>query len=143
MSNYGQDVLNEGLEHLEGMWSYGGGEYDLTVENMGYNDWKLVQQYAALSQQVATLEGKENIDDSDVEAVSKQAERLDNFSWEDDGDVDFVATLIENKLVEPRVDLDTTPSDKVSAIVEGMLKTWQSAKDVEEAREEMPLEGNP
>jgi len=143
MSNYGQDVLNDGLERLEGTWEYAGEEYDLVVDDISYPDFKLAQEYAAISAQVNALENAESIDESDVEEIQASAEGLDNFSWEDSGDEDFIVTMIDAKLVKPEVDIDTTPVRKLRALLEGMFETWQSDKEVESAREEMPLEGNP
>lgn len=145
MPDYGQEILDDGLERLQGTWQYRGQAFDLVVEDIGYSDWKLVQQYGALSAQVDAFEGQDDISEADVEALAEQAESLEDFSWEgDDENPDFVETIIEEKLVRPEVDLETTSSDKVGAIVEGMIQTWQSSHDVEQAQGEMPLDtGNP
>jgi len=145
MADYGQDLLNDGLERLQGEWAYRGQTFDLVVEDIGYSDWKLVQQYGALSAQVNAFDDQDDISEADVEALAEQAESLEDFSWEaPDENPDFVETLIDEKLVRPEVDLETTSSDKVGAIVEGMIQTWQRSHDVEAAEGEMPLDtGNP
>jgi len=142
MSNYGQDVLNAGLDRLEGTWEYDGQEFDLVVEDINYPDFQLAQQYAAVAQQIATLEDRESVAESDVEAIAQQAEDLDNFSWEEDGGADFVVSLIAHKLIKPEVDVTDTSVSKLRALVGGMMEAWQEESGVEQAREEMPLEGN-
>jgi len=143
MSDYGQDILNEGLDRLEGTWSYAGEEYGLLVEDISYPDFKLAQEYAALSAQVSALEDAESIDESDVESIQATAEDLDNFSWEsDNGETDFIVTMIQAKLIKPEVNVDNTPVRKLRALLEGMFQTWQEDTNVEQAREKMPLEGN-
>jgi len=112
------------------------------VEDISYPDFKLAQEYAAISAQVNALENAESVDESDVKDIQQSAEELDNFSWEDDGDDDFVVTMIDAKLVKPKVDITNTSIRKLRALLEGMFETWQSDKDVEAAQEEMPLEGN-
>jgi len=142
MSDYGQDILNEGLNRLEGTWTYNGQEYDLLVEDINYEDFKLAQQYAALAQQINVLENKDSIAEEDVENLATEAEQLDNFSWEDSGDRDFIPSMIDAKLLKPDVDIQTTPVSKLRALVGGMMQAWQEESGVSEAREEMPIEGN-
>jgi len=143
MADYGQHILDDGLGRLNGTWEHEDVEYDLVVEDISYLDWRLVQQYAALMEQVARMGEKDEITDEDSENLEKQAEDLDSFSWEDeDEQEDFVETLITNKLVKPDVDLTDTSSDVIREIVSGMVETWGEDKNVEQAREEMPLEGN-
>ena len=142
MSNYGQDVLDDGLERLKGTWEYAGTEYDLLVEDISYPDFKLAQQYGALSAQFAALEDTDP-EDVDVEGLEEQVENLGDFSWEtEDEQTDFVPGMIDAKLIKPDVDIDETSQGKLSALVEGMMQTWQESDEVEQAREEMPLEGN-
>jgi len=143
MADFGQDILDEGLEQLPGTWEYNDNEYDLVVEDISYPDWKLVQQYAALMERIRQVGDKDEVSESDTKDIEKQAEELDAFSWEDtDSQEDFVETIIEHKLINPKVDLENTSPDKVTAIVTGMVETWGEDKNVEQAREEMPLEGN-
>lgn len=144
MPDYGQSLLDDGLERLRGTWEYRGEEYDLLVEDISYPDWQLVQQYAAIAGQVQSLdESGGEISDDVVDSLTEQAENLDNFSWEDGGDADFVESVINAKLLAPEVDLQQTSQDKISALIEGMMQTWSRATDVEQAEEEMPIEGNP
>lgn len=143
MSDYGQDILDDGLERLDGTWEYAGREFDLKVEDISYPDYKLVQQYAALSQQVNTLEQKEDIDARDIENLNEQAENLDQFSWEGDEDEDFVPSVINAKLIQPNVEIENTSVAKLRALLEGMMQAWQESTDVENARGQMPIEGNP
>lgn len=143
MPDYGQSLLDDGLERLRGTWEYRGEEYDLLVEDISYPDWQLVQQYAAIAGQVQSLdESGGEISDEVVDSLTEQAENLDNFSWEDGGDADFVKSVINAKLLAPEVDLQVTSQDKISALIEGMMQTWSRATDVEAAEEEMPIEGN-
>jgi len=143
MPDYGQSLLDDGLERLRGTWEYRGEEYDLLVEDISYPDWQLVQQYAAIAGQVQSLdESGGEISDEVVDSLTEQAENLDNFSWEDGGDADFVESVINAKLLAPEVDLQVTSQDKISALIEGMMQTWSRSTDVEAAEEEMPIEGN-
>jgi hypothetical protein len=143
MPDYGQSLLDDGLERLRGTWEYRGEEYDLLVEDISYPDWQLVQQYAAIAGQVQSLdESGGEISDDVVDSLTEQAENLDNFSWEDGGDADFVESVINAKLLAPEVDLQQTSQDKISALIEGMMQTWSRATDVEQAEGEMPIEGN-
>jgi len=143
MADYGQSLLDDGLDRLKGTWEYRGQEYDLLVEDISYPDWQLVQQYAAIAGQVQSLDESEGeISDDVVDSLTEQAEDLDNFSWEDDGDTDFVESVIDAKLQAPEVDLQQTSQDKISALIEGMMQTWSRSSDVEQAEEEMPIEGN-
>jgi hypothetical protein len=140
MSNYGQEVVDRGLERLKGTWEYNGEEYDLLVEDISYPDFKLVQQYGALSAQFAAIEDGEDVD---AEGLEEQVENLGDFSWEaEDEDPDFIPGMIDEKLVRPEVDPSETPTQKLRALVEGMMGAWQESEDIAEAREEMPLEGN-
>jgi len=144
MADYGQSLLDDGLERLRGTWEYRGEEYDLLVEDISYPDWQLVQQYAAIAGQVQSLDESEGeISDDVVDSLTEQAENLDNFSWEDGGDADFVESVINAKLLAPEVDLQVTSQDKISALIEGMMQTWSRSVDVEQAEGEMPIEGNP
>jgi len=144
MADYGQSLLDDGLERLRGTWEYRGNEYDLLVEDISYPDWQLVQQYAAIAGQVQSLDESEGeISDDVVDSLTEQAENLDNFSWEDGGDADFVESVINAKLLAPEVDLQVTSQDKISALIEGMMQTWSRSVDVEQAEGEMPIEGNP
>ena len=143
MPDYGQSLLDDGLEQLRGTWEYRGNEYDLLVEDISYPDWQLVQQYAAIAGQVQSLdESGGEISDDVVDSLTEQAENLDNFSWEDGGDADFVESVINAKLLAPEVDLQVTSQDKISALIEGMMQTWSRSVDVEQAEGEMPIEGN-
>jgi len=143
MPDYGQSLLDDGLERLRGTWEYRGEEYDLLVEDISYPDWQLVQQYAAIAGQVQSLDDSGGeISDDVVDSLTEQAESLDNFSWEDGGDADFVESVINAKLLAPEVDLQVTSQDKISALIEGMMQTWSRSTDVEAAEEEMPIEGN-
>jgi len=143
MPDYGQSLLDDGLERLRGTWEYRGEEYDLLVEDISYPDWQLVQQYAAIAGQVQSLDDSGGeISDDVVDSLTEQAESLDNFSWEDGGDADFVESVINEKLLAPEVDLQVTSQDKISALIEGMMQTWSRSTDVEAAEEEMPIEGN-
>lgn len=141
MANYGQDIVDRGLERLQGTWEYNGEEYDLIVEDISYPDFKLAQQYGALSAQFAELEDADP-EDIDAEALGEQVENLGDFSWEGEEDEDFIPSMIAEKLVKPEVDVHQTPMGKLRAIVQGMMETWGEAEDMAEAREEMPLEGN-
>lgn len=144
MPDYGQSLLDDGLDRLKGTWEYRGNEYDLLVEDISYPDWQLVQQYAAIAGQVQSLDESEGeISDDVVDSLTEQAEDLDDFSWEDDGDTDFVESVIGAKLLAPKVELTQTSQDKISALIEGMMQTWSRSVDVEAAEEEMPIEGNP
>jgi len=143
MPDYGQSLLDDGLERLRGTWEYRGEEYDLLVEDISYPDWQLVQQYAAIAGQVQSLdESGGEVSDDVVDSLTEQAESLDNFSWEDGGDADFVESVISAKLLAPEVDLQVTSQDKISALIEGMMQTWSRSVDVEQAEGEMPIEGN-
>jgi len=143
MPDYGQSLLDDGLERLRGTWEYRGEEYDLLVEDISYPDWQLVQQYAAIAGQVQSLDDSGGeISDEVVDSLTEQAENLDNFSWEDGGDADFVESVINAKLLAPEVDLQVTSQDKISALIEGMMHTWSRSVDVEQAEGEMPIEGN-
>jgi hypothetical protein len=140
MSDYGQELVDRGLERLRGTWTYNGDEYDLLVEDISYPDFKLAQQYGALSAQLAEIEDPEDVD---ADALTEQAEALGQFSWEDDGEnTDFIPGMIDAKLVKPDVDIHNTSTAKLRALVEGMMSTWGEADDVAAARDEMPLEGN-
>jgi len=140
MADFGQDIVDRGLERLRGTWTYDGEEYDLIVEDISYPDFKLAQQYGAISAQLANAE---SADDLDAEALNEQAENLGTFSWEDEGNErDFVPGMIDAKLVKPDVAIDNTSTAKLRALVEGMMSTWSEAEDVAKARDEMPLEGN-
>lgn len=142
MSDFGQDILNEGLDRLEGTWEYNGSEYDLLVEDINYEDFKLAQQYAALAQQVNTLEQRESVGEDDVESLAAEAEQLENFSWEETGDRDFIPSMIDAKLIKPDVDIETTSVSKLRALVGGMMQAWQEESGVADAKAEMPIEGN-
>jgi len=142
MSDYGQAIVDRGTERLKGTWEYSGSEYDLIVEDISYPDFKLVQQYGALSAQFAAIE-EGDIDDIDGEDLETQVDNLGNFSWEsEDDETDFIPGMIDAKLIKPEVDPETTPTGKLRALVEGMMGAWQESEDIAEAREEMPLEGN-
>ena len=142
MSDYGQAIVDRGLERLKGTWTYNDEEYKLIVEDISYPDFKLAQQYGALSAQFASLEDADP-EDVDIEGLEEQVKNLSSFSWEDeDNQSDFVPGMIDAKLIKPEVDIDTTSTQKLRALVEGMMKTWQESDEVAEAREEMPLEGN-
>jgi hypothetical protein len=142
MSDYGQEILNEGLNRLEGTWEYNGETYDLLVEDINYEDFTLAQQYAALAQQINGLEDRDSVAEEDVENLASEAEQLDDFSWEDDGNRDFIPSMVDAKLIKPEVDIQNTPVSKLRALVGGMMQAWQEESGVSEAREEMPLEGN-
>jgi len=140
MSDYGQDLIKRGVKPIEGTWEFDGQENDLDVEALSYTDWKLVQKYAALSARVDSLE-EEDIDESEVENIEETAESLDDFSWEDeDEEVDFIETLIDNCLVKPDINPRKDPLPIVVAIVEGMVEAWEKSPRVAEAEDEMPVD---
>jgi len=143
MADYGQDILNDGLDRLNGTWEYQNVEYELVVKDISYPDFQLAQQYAALSQQVSALQDREDVSEEEIRGLNEQAESLDDFSWENDGDADFIPSMVEEKLVKPEVELSETNVGKLRALVAGMMETWQAESGVSEAQEEMPLEGNP
>lgn len=145
--SYGQDIVNDAEQLLEGTWEWDGTEYELKVYNIGYKDKNRIQQYGALA---ATVDGvAENADEielgeEELEQLQQQAESLESFSWEDDdADDDWIASVIDEKLVRPEVDIEQTSSHKLGAIVEGMMETWEESQSVKNAKAEMPVqEGN-
>ena len=142
MADYGQDLVDRGLEILKGSWEYDGEKKDLLVEDISYPDFKLAQQYGVLSARFQSLEDADP-DDIDEDELAEQVESLDDFSWEsEDEDKDFVVTMVENKLVKPNANPESLPTSMLRALVEGMMETWQESEDVATAKEEMPLEGN-
>jgi hypothetical protein len=144
MADYGQDLVDRGTERLKGTWEYAGEEKDLIVEDISYPDFKLVQQYGALSAQLAALEDADP-DEVDGEDLEEQVDNLGDFSWEGENeDPDFIPSMISEKLVQPKLnpESDDVPARLVRAIVQGMMETWQESDEVSKAREEMPLEGN-
>jgi hypothetical protein len=148
MSDYGSAIVNDaerGNEAiLEGEWEFDDETFSLEVKNIAQPDMALIREYAALAGQVQMLaDDPENVDESDVEQVSEQAENLDNFSWEgDDSETDFILSVVDEKLVKPKVNVQETSEPVLTALMEGMMKTWQESTDVQAAKEAMPLEGN-
>jgi len=143
MSDFGQGLIDRGVKPIRGSWEFDGQEKDLDVKPISYPDWKLVQQYAALSARIDSLDS-DDVDESDIEDVQKAAEQLGDFSWEgEDTDVDWIVTAIENNLVNPDVDPRTDPLPITTAIIQGMIEAWQESPRVAEAKDEMPVdEGN-
>jgi len=142
--SYGQDIVNDAEQILEGTWSWQGTEYELKVYNIGYKDKRRIEQYGTLA---ATVDGMaENgdeidIDETELERLQEQAENLENFSWEDDDeDTDWIASVVSEKLVRPEVDIEQTSTPKLSAIVQGMMETWEESQSVKNAKAEMPVE---
>lgn len=136
MSDYGQDILDR-TETLTGTWEYNNTEYDLEVEDIPYDTYRLIINIAQVAFKVR--EGGE-ITEGEKEKVSQ----MDDLPWEDEYETDdFVTLLIKDKLHKPDVDVEDTGASKIIAIVQGMFQTWQESKEVAGAREEMPLdEGN-
>jgi len=140
MSDYGQDLIDRGVKPIEGTWEFDEQENALDVEPISYPDWKLIQQYAALSARIDSLDG-DDVDESDIEDVQEAAERLGDFSWESDGEeVDWIVTAIENNLVKPDVDPRSDPLPITTAIIQGMIEAWQESPRVAEAKDEMPID---
>jgi len=140
MADYGEEVLNQ-TTLLSGTWVYGGTEYDLKVEDIAGRDMRLIQEYQELAVRVAGAD--EDPSESELESLNEKAESLDDFSWEDEGDEDFIHSVIDAKLIRPDVDVDEHGQSKLRALFQGMMSTWQESDEVAEAKDEMPLdEGN-
>lgn len=76
-------------------------------------------------------------------ADADEIDALPDFEWEDeDADVDYIESLVDEKLVSPAVDPNDIPTQKLRVLVEGMLEAWGADTDVQAATEEMPVEGN-
>lgn len=137
---YGQAFVNNADQLLDGTWTYQGQENNLQVRNISYPDFKLIQQYGALAGSLENVD-PEDVDDAEIEQLAEQADELDNFSWEDDdGDMDFIVSVVEEKLVRPDVNVDETDHHVLVALVEGMIATWQEDSDVQAAKGEMPVD---
>jgi len=140
--NYGQSLVNDADKLLEGTWEYDNTEYLLKCRNISYKDMRRVQQYGALAASVSAIGSQDgDIGEEEIEVVNQQADKLEDFSWEDDGDEDWIASVVDEKLVKPDVDIEETSSGKLRALVEGMLSTWRESQSVKNAKDEMPLEG--
>jgi len=145
--SYGQEIVNDAEQILEGKWEWNETEYELKVYNIGYKDKRRIQQYGTLA---ATVDGMADdaddieIGEDEIETLQEQAESLENFSWEDDEeDRDWIASVVEEKLVRPEVDVEQTSTPKLGAIIEGMMQTWEESQSVKNAKAEMPVdEGN-
>ena len=142
--SYGQDIVNDAEQILDGTWEWDNREYELRVRNISYKDKRRIQQYGALA---ATVDGMaENAEDVDlgeeeIESLQNQAENLENFSWEEeDEDSDWIASVVEEKLVRPDVDVEQTSTPKLGAIIEGMMQAWEESQSVKNAKKEMPVE---
>lgn len=143
MSDYGQNVIDR-TDVLEGKWSFAGQDFDLEVEDISGQDFDLIKEYTQLAMGVEAIgQDPDNVDEKDIEQLNDKAEDLDNFSWEDeDDDTDLIKSVIDAKLVNPKVD-QTTGQSKLQALFQGMMQTWQESESVKASKEEMPLdEGN-
>jgi hypothetical protein len=144
MSDYGQDVIDRGLERLKGTWTYNGEEYDLLVEDISRGDKKLMRKYmGAVAPVLQAQENGEELDEDTVSEIEAELERLGSYSWVDGelGD-DPLAPVMREKLVQPEADPDTLSDRKFEALIRGMFEAFEEADDVAAARDEMPLEGN-
>jgi hypothetical protein len=144
--SFGQNLVNDADTLLDGTWTYDNTEYELRCRNISYKDLRRVQQYGALAASVSAVgEGVEDggeIGEAELEAINQQADNLDNFSWEEtEGDGDWVASVVEEKLVKPDVDIEQTSAPKLRALVEGMMDAWGESTKVQNAKDEMPVEG--
>jgi hypothetical protein len=149
MANYGQDIVDRGLERLQGTWEYNGTEYDLVVEEISWPDQQLLQKYmTTIMPVIQAMESDADPEDVDIDAqeINEQVRNLGTFSWEDDdvdpADRDLYRSVVEAKLIKPEVDVSQLGTKKTQALGRGMMEAWQEADDVAEARDEMPLEGN-
>lgn len=76
-------------------------------------------------------------------ASEEELDNLPDFEWEDeDEDVDYIESLIDEKLLSPDVDPNDVPTQKLRVLVEGMLDAWGADTEIKAAAEEMPVEGN-
>jgi len=145
---YGSRFVNNADKKLTGTWTYQGETSTLVVKNIGYPDWKLVQQYGSLASGFNAVEESASDDPEQAvevtEELASQADDLDNFSWEaPDEDPDFMVSLIEEKLIDPDVDVSKTSRDVLAALIDGMIAEWAADDDIQAAHDEMPVdEGN-
>lgn len=136
---YGQAFVNNADQLLDGTWTYQGKENNLQVRNISYPDFKLIQQYGALAGSLENID-EDDLDEQNLEALKDQADELGNFSWEDDEERDFVVSIVDEKLVRPDVDVTQTDHHVLTALVEGMLETWQEDDSVKAAKGDMPVD---
>ena len=128
-TEYGADILTQS-ETIEGTWEYNGEEYKLEVKDISKQTLDLVEDYAALAQNIAFLQRSEDMNEDEIderiEEINKQAEDLENFSWEDeDDDTDFIESIVNEKLVKPDIDPSEVRVHKLRHVFEGMFKAWQ------------------
>lgn len=132
---FGTDVATR-KETIEGTWTIDGKTYDLITEDTTKGTLDLIGEYLELA---ATVENAE--DESDI--PEGLGEDLDNFAWEEaDSDKDMVESVVDEKLIQPEIDVSDAPMRKLRSLFEGMMEAWNEGKKVKNAKEEMPLEGN-
>lgn len=125
-------------DQIEGTWSLDGETYDLITEDTSKGTLNLIEEYGRVAQRAAQAESPEDLPDD-------LGDDLDDFPWEDEDseDVDFIESIVREKLVKPDVDVDDVPIRKLRALYEGMMDAWGEGKAVADAKDEMPLdEGN-
>jgi len=138
--DYGQTLVNDAGDLLEGTWEWQDTEYMLKVRNIGYADQRRIREYAALAGSVQAIGEDGDPDEDQLQAVQEQAEQIEPFSWEDDDSQDWIASLVEEKLVKPEVDVEETSTPKLRALVDGMIRAWDMDTDGRQAQERMPID---
>jgi len=129
MTEYNADAF-ETLETFETTVDIGDSEEPIKVEDLKKRDFDTLQEYQRTVQQAVAGE--------EVDAGS-----LPDFSFEsEDSDRDFMALLIDHKLLEPDVDPGNVGVHALRTLLEGMVDCWMATHEIEKARAEMPTEGN-
>lgn len=134
---FGTEVATR-KERIEGTWEFDGETYDLITEDTTKGTLSLIEEYGRVAERAAQAEDPEDLPDD-------LGEDIDDFPWEseDDEDIDWLESVIREKLIKPEVDVDKTPLRKLRALYEGMMDAWGEGETVAAAKADMPLdEGN-
>lgn len=119
-------------ETLTAEVTYGDHTQTIEVKDITKAELEKVERH----EQVAMRAARGTVDADEID-------ELPDFAWEDeDADVDYIESLIDEKLVTPAVDPNRVPTQKLRVLVEGMLEAWGADSEIQAATEEMPVEGN-
>lgn len=130
---FGTSVAQE-KDTIEGTWSIDGQEFALITEDTAKGTLNTIDEYLKVAAQIDAAEGPDDIPDDVVED-------LPDFPWEDENeDIDFIESVLKEKLKKPDIDIEETPTRKLSALFEGMMEAWGEGTKVTEAKEEMPID---
>jgi hypothetical protein len=120
----------ETLETFEETVEINGTKQPVKIEDLKTPDLNTLQQY---HRSLAQIINGGDVDDSS----------LPSFTFEpEDSERDYMALLIEHKLLKPDIDPDKLSASVARKIMGVMVDCWMDTEGIEKVRDEIATEGN-